>query len=1041
MAHPRSLLLLLLLAELAGCSRPATLPAGTDRFADLALEFADPSPEFSTAPFWVWNDLVTREKIDLQLRAFKDQGIDQLFIHPRPGLITEYLSDEWFALCRYALERAEELNMRIWLYDENSFPSGFAGGHVQARMPESYDQGTSLALRQGTQIECRRFDDYVVVLQAEGDGYSRVSKAPDQFDQRHFAFEVVHEEPSGWYGGFPYVDLLLPGVTEEFLKVTMEGYERALGEAFGGRIPGIFTDEPNIAPERHCVRYSPILFDAFAGRWGYDLRDHLPSLFLDEGEFRRTRYHYYRLLLELFIERWAKPWSAYTENRDLLWTGHYWEHGWPSPHHGPDNMAMYAWHQVPGIDMLFNAEAERPDQFGNVRAVKELSSAANQLGRRRTLSETYGAAGWELTFEDMKRLGDWQYALGVNLMNQHLSFMTLKGRRKGDFPQSFLTHAPYWQDFRVLTRYFARLSAALSHGSQVNSTLVLEPTTTAWMYYSPLTGDPSPLDRLEHQFRALLDTLEHRQIEYDLGSESILRDHGSVREGLLVVGERSYRRLLLPPGLENVDDTTFDLVRQFAESGGLVLSLTIPSMVNGEKTPAWEDLTGRANRWIRSEALDEPILAELRDRDLAMGQLPSAPDKVFHQRRQFEDGQLLFWVNFSREGTERISFSLRGGRVSRLDPLTGDIQPFSAERVEDRVVVAFELPAAGSLLLFVHRTGTPTEVAAEPVRDWVLRPGSVLEIQAQGPNWMSLDFMDLAVQGQEFQDLHFSRAADLAYRLNGLEPYGRLGHNPWAVAIQYRTNVLDMAARFAPDSGFTATYSFDAAPGFRPSALRAVLEWGDLYRVTFNGKEVTPIPGESWLDHSFTVYDLTGRVRPGTNQFSIAIRPMQIHAELEPVYLVGDFAAMPGQRGFRLEQPGALHPGSWKQQGRPFYGGSVRYEREFEVPAQARGKVRLGAWHGTVARILLDGAPVGTIAWPPYELELPETLPAGRHRIGVEVVGSLKNLLGPHHGRIQPGLVTPWSWFQAPERMPPGLDYHQLDYGLFEDFELLATAD
>jgi len=55
-------------------------------------------------------------------------------------------------------------------------------------------------------------------------------------------------------------------------------------------------------------------------------------------------------------------------------------------------MAMYAWHQMPGIDMLFNQfnETSPRAQFGNIRAVKELRSAANQVGYKRTLCETYG---------------------------------------------------------------------------------------------------------------------------------------------------------------------------------------------------------------------------------------------------------------------------------------------------------------------------------------------------------------------------------------------------------------------------------------------------------------------------------------------------------------------------------------------------------------------------------------------------------------------------------------------------------------------------
>ena len=63
----------------------------TDNFKSLAQDFKNPPIEYSTAPFWVWNDVVTKQKIDQQLPDFKEKGISQVFIHPRPGLITEYL--------------------------------------------------------------------------------------------------------------------------------------------------------------------------------------------------------------------------------------------------------------------------------------------------------------------------------------------------------------------------------------------------------------------------------------------------------------------------------------------------------------------------------------------------------------------------------------------------------------------------------------------------------------------------------------------------------------------------------------------------------------------------------------------------------------------------------------------------------------------------------------------------------------------------------------------------------------------------------------
>ena len=114
----------------------------------LQTLFKNPPVEYRSAPLWVWNDDVNEQQIDQQLADFKAVGIGGVFIHPRPGLITPYLSDKWFSLCRYTVKKGKELGMNVWLYDENSYPSGFAGGHVPAEMPESYNQGQGLVLKQ-----------------------------------------------------------------------------------------------------------------------------------------------------------------------------------------------------------------------------------------------------------------------------------------------------------------------------------------------------------------------------------------------------------------------------------------------------------------------------------------------------------------------------------------------------------------------------------------------------------------------------------------------------------------------------------------------------------------------------------------------------------------------------------------------------------------------------------------------------------------------------------------------------------------------------
>ncbi|MCD8192948.1 MAG: hypothetical protein LUD74_00030 [Tannerellaceae bacterium] len=105
------------------------------KFGKLKKQLKDPSGEFRSAPLWVWNTRVIYEDIDRMLKEFKEQGFGGAFVHPRPGMITDYLSDDWFDLYKYSLKVGKELGLHIWIYDENSYPSGFAGGHVPAQMP------------------------------------------------------------------------------------------------------------------------------------------------------------------------------------------------------------------------------------------------------------------------------------------------------------------------------------------------------------------------------------------------------------------------------------------------------------------------------------------------------------------------------------------------------------------------------------------------------------------------------------------------------------------------------------------------------------------------------------------------------------------------------------------------------------------------------------------------------------------------------------------------------------------------------------------
>ncbi len=868
------------------------LPAFSARSATSAAVkplFADPPREYATAPLWVWNDLLTEQQIRDTLRDLADQRVKQAFVHPRPGLMTPYLSADWFRLWKVALDEAAKLDMNLWIYDENSYPSGFAGGWVPELMPES--RGMGVVLKESKSAPAWTEGVLRVFRLSDGAAPTDVSDAvrggSAQPEGRYLVASIQRAGNSPWHGGRSYVNLLTPGVTEKFIEVTLEAYKREIGREFGGRVPGVFTDEPNIRPAGG-LPWCPDLPEQFQKRWGYDLLAQLPSLTQEVGDWRRVRHNYFALLNELFIERWARPMYEWCERNGLEFTGHYWDHEWPHCVGVPDNMAMAAWQHRPGVDTLMNQYAEHTHaQFGNVRYCREVSSIANQLGRKRTLVELYGAGGWDLRFEDMKRIGDWLQVLGVNTMDEHLSYITLRGARKRDHPQSFSYHEPWWEAYHVNAQYLARLSCAMSQGEQINRVLVIEPTTTAWMYQ----GHEPKLRELGDSFFQFLMALEAAQIEYDLGCEDVIARHGQIENGRLRVAQRLYNQVVLPLGTENLDARTWDLLQDVARvSPANLLAGALPSrragelMTGGNPSQAWPTRP-------RVYRADELVAA------LARGPAPDgfwitrqAGDRgiLFHHRRTLDDGQLLLLVNTSLDAPSAgtIESGLKG--IERWDPYTGRAEPYAFESNGNGVKASFRLPPSGSLLLFLSKASLKPASAVAPSETRLAATGP-MQVRRLEPNVLTLDYVDITVGGETLRDQYFYAANRLVWQKHGLD------RNPWDSAVQFKDALISRT--FPADSGFSASYRF-TIDGPVPANLAIVIERADLYEVTCNSHPVRPRRGDWWLDKAFGRIEIAKAARPGENSVTITASPMTMFHELEPAYLLGDFALRPAARGF-----------------------------------------------------------------------------------------------------------------------------------------------
>jgi hypothetical protein len=190
--------------------------------------------------------------------------------------------------------------------------------------------------------------------------------------------------------------------------------------------------------------------------------------------------------------------------------------------------------------------------------------------------------------------------------------------------------------------------------------------------------------------------------------------------------------------------------------------------------------------------------------------------------------------------------------------------------------------------------------------------------------------------------------------------------------------------------------------------MKLIVEKSGLYRLSVNSTEITALPDTWWLDPEFGVFKIGALVMPGKNIITLVADPMSVYCELAPVFILGNFSLRPAGKGWEMIPAISTTLGSWSKQGRPYYHDAVTYKRIFMVDDPEKPfKVKLGKWNGTVAVVTVNGREAGIIFTNPWELAITGMLNEGENIVEVKVVGSLKNLLGPHHNITRQGLVTP----------------------------------
>ena len=1046
---------------------------------ELIRNFTSPSAAWRGKPFWSWNGELRGEELVRQAHIMKKMGLGGYFMHSRTGLITEYLGEEWFRLINEVADAAEADGMEAWLYDEDRWPSGSAGGkatvdpryrmkslYVFESDPENagWDDGSFAlyaAKLDGIDLyTCRELD--TASLTCGADAAAAVKAAVEDMEAaaqaepgvwKALRFAVVPDQPSSGYNGTTYLDTMSKAATEHFIALTHEQYALHCGDRLGRSIKGIFTDEPH---RGHCfdnreerdgviscaTAWTDDLFTEFEKRYGFACRPLLPELFYRKNGEKAApvKLFYIDLANALFLERFAAPINEWCSNHGMLLTGHVLHEDSLMNQTVPNGslMRFYEHMGIPGVDVL--TEHNRCYWI-----VKQLASAARQLGKPWMLSELYGCTGWQFSFKNHKNVGDWQALFGINVRCQHLSWYTMEGEAKRDYPASILHQSPWYKDYKTVEDHFARMGTVLSEGSPGCDVLLMNPIESLWCQayagWAHWIGNASPdVEPYEERYRELFRFLTGNQIDFDYGEEEMMSRLASVEtedgSAVLRVGKARYR-VVIVSNMLTIRPSTLSLLRSFRDKGGaLIFCGDVPKYVNAVPSDAPAALAGRA---ICIPYAEEALANTVRRYSKEPVSVTNARGKtekdVFVQvRRGFGgDGCAAVVLNTDREAPRKgLALALRapaGRRVREWDFDTGRRYDVSddAEETDGFYRIRFDLETGGTKCFVI--SGETEDLPALPEYRTVAQKTLTGEFpySCSEPNVCVLDRCRWRREGGEWsgedEALRIDRAVRDAF---GIEYRGGDMLQPW-YAGRFDSKAygrLQLSYEFYIDT-------LPASPVFLAG------ERPELNRYKLNGVALKAGDiNDFWIDDCFKKMKIpAGVLKTGLNEVTADVDFLRT-TNIEALYLVGDFGVkLNGCRRTLVPAPPLMGCSDYLAYDMPFYTGSLTFELSPEAylpllqdPADA-DRILLTPKDFTGACVKIEAAGrTAVLGWEPFEADVTEAVRC-KAPIRVTVVGTRVNVFGPLHelpkpaGACGPGsfLTEGENWTDAYSLMKSGL--------------------
>lgn len=658
--------------------------------------------QWKPIPFWSWNDKLNTDTLCKQIDKMKADGIGGYFMHARGGLKTEYLSEEWMKCIEACGDYGVKTDMDSWIYDENGWPSGFAGGKLL-----ECEENRDCYLEHSVGV----FDGNATVSYfIDGDTLIRTSDGSMNGEYLNVTVKTAVST----------ADILNKDVVDRFIGLTHQAYKERLGVGFAEKFRGFFTDEPQY--QRWGTSYTRVLADYFKEKYNEDILDGIGLLFVEKKGYRDFRYRYWKGMQELMLHSFAENIYNWCEDNGVELTGHYVEEcslGGQMMCCG-GIMPFYEFEHIPGIDWLGR-------ETDNELANRQVSSVACQMGRRQVLTESFGCCGWDVNPTELMRIVGFQFVGGVNLLCHHLLPYSEYGQRKRDYPAHY-SHINPWvdRDFYRFNQFVTRLGFLIAQSDETVNVAVLHPIRSAYFDYKR-AAESYGVSEIDKHLSEDIRRLSAHGIGYHFIDETVFARHGFVEGNKIGCGKCSYEYLILPHNL-TMDKTTETALRRYVKNGGKVLLM-------GDK-PQFLEAEPYSYDYLESNCTFDEILATQ-----PFG-LRSTDNELYYTYRTYENTPFIFVQNGSRNKGFAQEFVLeekyRSFRKLNLETLEWEVVPKKVN-----------LEPSECALLFPYEEETPLQKELEELK--LVLDNTPVEFDE---NTLTVDNVRYSTDGRSFSKLY-----------------------------------------------------------------------------------------------------------------------------------------------------------------------------------------------------------------------------------------------------------------------------------------------